>query len=122
MCAATMMPTEPSTRAQFLDDDGVLDVAEPGAAQLLREDRAHVAELAEFANDFEREDLRFVPLHDVGRDFGLGEFADGLAQLELFGRVVEIHMPVHREATLSGHCGYTISSLTGSQRTVRPWR
>ena len=76
---------------EFLDDDGVLDVAEPGAAQFLGEDGAHVAELAEFPDDFEREGLRFVPLHDVRGDFRLGELPDGLAQVDLFRRVLEIH-------------------------------
>ena len=76
---------------QLLDDDGVLDVAEPRAAEFLGEDRAHVAELAELADDFEREGLRLVPLHDVGRDLGLGELPNSLAQLNLFRRVLEIH-------------------------------
>ena len=76
---------------EFLDDDGVLDVAEPAAAQFFGEDRAHVAELAEFADDFEREGLRLVPLHDVRRDLGFGELPNGLAQLNLFRRVLEIH-------------------------------
>ncbi len=31
---------------ELLDDDGVIDVAEPGAAQFLRENRAQEAELA----------------------------------------------------------------------------
>ncbi len=56
---------------ELLDDDGVLDVAQAGAAQFLREDGAHVAELAELADDFEREDLRLVPLHDVRARFRL---------------------------------------------------
>ena len=38
---------------EFFNDDGVLDVAQPGAAEFFREDGAHVAELAEFADDFE---------------------------------------------------------------------
>ena len=76
---------------ELLNDDGVLDVAEPAAAQFFREDGAHVAELAEFPDDFERKGLRFVPLHDVRRDLRLGELANGLAQVNLFRRVLEIH-------------------------------
>ena len=77
---------------QFLDDDGVLDVAQPGAAELFGKDGAHVAELAQLADHFEREDLVFIPLHDVRRNFGLGEFPHGFAQLDLFGCVFEIHL------------------------------
>ncbi len=76
---------------EFLDDDGVLDVAEPAAAKFFGEDGAHVAELAELPDDFERKGLRFVPLHDVRGDLRLGELADGFAQVNLFRRVLEIH-------------------------------
>ena len=76
---------------QFLDDDAVLDVAQPRAAQILGEDGAHVAQLAQLADHFHGEDLVFVPFHDVRRDFRFGEFAHGFAQLDLFGGVFEIH-------------------------------
>ena len=76
---------------KFLDDDGVVDVAEARAAQLFRKDRTQVAELAELFDHFERENLVFVPLHDVGPDFRVGEFADGFTELDLLRREIEFH-------------------------------
>ena len=76
---------------EFFDDDGVLDVAQARAAQFFGEDRAQVAELAQLFDHLQREDLRLVPLHHVGRDLRFGEFADGFAKLDLFRRVLEIH-------------------------------
>ena len=47
LCAATEMPTEPSTRESSSMTFDVVDVGEPGAAVLLREDDAQHPELAE---------------------------------------------------------------------------
>ena len=69
---------------QLLDGDDVLDVAQAGAAVLLREDDAQQAQLGELGNQFRRETRGFVPLHDVRSDFRFGEFADGAAKLLLF--------------------------------------
>ena len=76
---------------EFLDDDGVLDVAQAGAAQLLGKNRPHVAQPAQLADHFEREDLPLIPLRDVRRDFRFREFPDGLAELDLFRSVLEFH-------------------------------
>ena len=67
---------------ELFNDDGVLDVAQPGAAQFLGKNGAHVAELAQFADHFERERLRLVPFHDVRQDFAFGELPNGFAKLE----------------------------------------
>src|SRR3984885_1579444 len=84
---------------EFFDDDGIFDVSQACAAILLREDGAHVAELPEFLDDFEREGLVFVPLHDMRRDLGGGEFAHFPAQLNLLRRVIEIHISIMAYAT-----------------------
>ena len=73
---------------ELLNDDGVFDIAEPGAAVLFGEDGAHVPEFAEFFDDGEGEDLVFIPLKDMGRDFGFRKFADSTAELDLLGCVV----------------------------------
>ncbi len=86
-----MIPTEPSTLRKLFDDDCVFHITEPGAAVLLREDGPHVTELAEFFDDFERERLIFIPLHDMRRDLCRGKVAHGPAQLNLFWGVVELH-------------------------------
>src|ERR1035437_5808297 len=76
---------------EFFNNDGVFDVSQPAAAEFFREDGAHVAEPAEFADDFEREGLRLVPLGDERRNLGFGEFPNRFAQLDLFRGVLEIH-------------------------------
>ncbi len=64
---------------EFFDDDGVIDVAESGAAELFGKDGAQKTEPAGVFDGFEREDLLFVPFEDVRRDFGLGKFAHSFA-------------------------------------------
>src|SRR5262249_16961984 len=53
--------------------------------------RAHVAQLAQLAHDRERKSLRFVPLHHVRSNLGLGKFAHGFAEVLLLGSVGELH-------------------------------
>ena len=60
---------------QLFNNDGVIDVAQPGAAQVLRENGPHVAQPAQLPNHFARKLLRLIPFHDVRGDFGFGEFA-----------------------------------------------
>ena len=77
---------------QFFDDDGVFDVAKTRAAVIFREDRAQVAEPTQLFDNFQGKYLVLVPLHDMRRDFGLGELSDRLAKLDLLRRVVEFHV------------------------------
>ena len=84
---------------KLFDDDGVLDVTQARAAVLFREDGAHVAKLPELLDDFEREGLSFIPLHDVRRDLGGGEFPHFASQLNLLRRVIEIHNSIMAYAT-----------------------
>jgi hypothetical protein len=76
---------------QFLEDVDVVDVAEPGAAVALREDRTEEAEASQLLDDVEREGLRLVPLHDVRLDLGGGEVTHHLPDLLLLGCKVEVH-------------------------------
>ena len=76
---------------KFLDDDGVFDVTESRAAVLFGKNRAHVTELAQLLDDFERKSLRLVPLHDVRPNFRFRELAHGFAKVNLLRRVVEFH-------------------------------
>lgn len=76
---------------KFLDDDGVFHIAEARAAVSFRNNGAHVAQPTQFADDFEGEGLRLVPLHYVRRDLSRSEFPHGAPQLDLFGRVFEVH-------------------------------
>ncbi len=68
---------------QFLDDDGVFEVAHSRAAILLRENYAEETHFGELGNDFRGECRGFVPFHYVGGDFAFGEFADGAAKVLL---------------------------------------
>ncbi len=76
---------------EFLDDDGVIDVAEARAAEVFRKKRAHEAQLAGMFDGFERKDLIFIPLEDVRGDFRFREFAYRLAKLNLFGGEFKFH-------------------------------
>ena len=53
-------------------------------------DGAHQAELADLFHRFHGEVRIFVPLHDVGGDLALGEFAHALFELQLFVVQLEI--------------------------------
>ena len=66
---------------KLLDNDGVIDVAEPGSAQIFREDHSQEAELAALLDYFERESLVLIPLQDVRRDFRLRELPNVFAEL-----------------------------------------
>ena len=68
-----------------------LNRSEPRAAQIFGENSAHVAELAKFADDFEWEGLRLIPLHDVRQDFAFSELPNRFAKLELLGCVLEFN-------------------------------
>ena len=81
---------------QFFNDDGILDIAEPGTAQILGENGAHQTKLAGFFDSVEREDLVLIPVEHVGSKFGFGEIADGFTQLDLLVGIVEVH---------TGSCG-----------------
>ncbi len=63
---------------QLGDHQHVLDVAEPGAAQLLGEEDAEEAELAGLVHHLAREPLALVDLLDDGVDLAAGELARGL--------------------------------------------
>ena len=76
---------------EFFNDDGVLDVAEARAAQLFREDGAHVTKLAQLLHNGKRERLGFIPFKDMRADFGFRKFADVLAKFYLVLCVGELH-------------------------------
>ena len=75
---------------EFFDGDDVFGVAEARAAVGFRKNHAEQTHLSELGNDFGGEARGFVPLHDVRRDFGGGEFAHTAAQFLLFGGEREI--------------------------------
>ena len=64
---------------ELFNDDGILDVAEPRAAQVFREDGSEKAKLAGMFDYVERKDLLFIPAQNVRTDFLLGKFADAFA-------------------------------------------
>ena len=76
---------------EFLDGDGVFDVAESGAAVSFREDDAQQAEFGQLRNDFGGKARGFVPFHDVWSDFRLREIAYGALELLLFVAEGEVH-------------------------------
>ena len=90
VCAATMMPTDPSTRDEFLDGRDVLDVAHARAAVFGREDRAHQPELAQFLDRRQREFAGLVPLHDVRSNLAFGKLAHALLQVQLLFVQLEV--------------------------------
>ena len=52
LCAATISADRAIDAREFFDGDGVFDVAEPGAAVILREDDAQQAEFGQLGNQF----------------------------------------------------------------------
>ena len=96
VCAATVMPTEPSTRDSSSIGGYVLDVAHARAAVFDGKDGPQQAQSAQFLHRFQGKFAGFVPLHDIGRNFALGELAHHLLQLQLLIRELEIHGPLHR--------------------------
>ena len=83
VCAATMMPSEPHTRRQLLDRDGVGERVEAGAALLLGKRDAEHAHLAQLGHDLGREAALFLVLLDDRLDFlgaGSRESCDGAAR------------------------------------------
>ncbi len=86
--------TEPDATvrgAELLDDGRVLDIAEPGAAVLLRDRHPEKAELSQFREQFAREMRLFVPPSGVRYDLVLGHLARHVAdRLLIFGQL-EIH-------------------------------
>jgi len=56
---------------ELFDDDGVIDIAEPGAAEFFRKNGAEKTKPAGMFDGFEREDLFFIPLEDMGKDFAV---------------------------------------------------
>ena len=74
--AATMIPTDPSTResSSMMIEYSMYPIRRRPAPP---ENRAHIPQAAEFADDFEQ-NVALVPLHDVRRDFRLGELATAL--------------------------------------------
>src|SRR5690242_8289766 len=89
----------------------------PVALELLGKDRAHVAELAQLADDVEGKRLRLVPLHYMRRNFRLGELPNSLAQLELFGGIFELHLTVIRSLPWRRPNGPCVAA--GSSRAPR---
>ena len=58
---------------KFFDNDGIFQVAQPGAAILFRENNSKQSHLAKLWNDFLRKLRSFVPLHDVRRYLSFGK-------------------------------------------------
>src|ERR1019366_9345043 len=75
------------------------DIAQARAPVLFREDHAHITELAQLLDDFERKDLVLIPLHDVRQNFFGREITYFAPQLHLFRRVIEIHNSIIAYAT-----------------------
>src|SRR5437879_3106477 len=94
---------------QLLDEDGVLDIAEAGAAELLRKNRAHISELAELADRLQRKLLRLVPLHHMRRDLRFRKFAHCVTKLNLFRRQFKIHV-------------FLLPSISGPKNEKATWR
>ena len=65
---------------KLLNDDGVFDVAHSRAAIFFREDHAEKAHFGELGNYFRRKLGNFVPLHHMGKNFGLGKLANRAPQ------------------------------------------
>src|SRR5437016_8528163 len=96
-------------KRQLLDNDGVLDVAEPGAAEPLRKNRTQVSELAELADRLQRKRLRLVPLHDMRRDLRFRKFAHCVTKLNLFRCQFKIHV-------------FLLPSISGPKNEKATWR
>ena len=77
---------------QLLAGEGEGDVVEPGAAILLRDGETEDAELTHLAQHFGVELALGVPLLDVRCDLSRGEFAHGIANLNLVGSQGEVHL------------------------------
>ena len=78
-------------RGQLFDHDDVFDVAEAGAAILLRKNNTQQAQLSQFGHQLGGKMCRLVPLHHVRGDFAGGEFPHSLPQLLLFIGEGKIH-------------------------------
>ena len=76
---------------QLFDNDRIVDVAEPGASQVLRKNGAHDSQLTGLLDYLERKKLSFVPFENVRRDLGLGKLADRLPKFDLLGGILKIH-------------------------------
>ncbi len=77
--------------ADLLDGDGVGEGVETGAALLLGDRDAEPAELADAADDLDREASLALVLVDDGCDLGEHEVTDRVAQEGVLGRQVEVH-------------------------------
>ncbi len=86
---------------QFLDDDGIFDITEPGPAEVFRKYGAHHSEFAGFLDYIQRKDLILIPLQNVRRNFGQREFMNCFAKLYLLRRVFEVHMMSPTQAKFS---------------------
>ena len=84
-------PERSPDAADLLDGDGVGERVEPGAALVLGDRDAQPAELADAADDLDREPSLALVLVDDRCDLGQHEVADGVAQQGVFGREVEVH-------------------------------
>ncbi len=93
---------------QLLEDDRILEVAEPGPAVLLREDNSQQPHVRQLGNDLRGEASRLVPFHDVGKDLRFGELADGAANLLLLFGQAEVH-------STSGEPSPTSSTRSGGR-------
>ena len=76
----------------FFEHEDVGESVESGAAPLFGEEHAAAAEGAELFDGVERKVIRAFPLFDVGANFGLHEFADGVADEEVVVGEGEVHL------------------------------
>ncbi len=69
--------------ADLLENQNVLDIAEPGPAVLFRYQDAEQAEFAELAEELAWEVLLAIPLHRVGRDLVARQIANHVSDGKL---------------------------------------
>ncbi len=78
----------------FFEHEDVGDGVEAGAAPVFGHEHAATAECAEFLDDVEGKMVGALPVFDVRADFGVHEFADGVADEELVIGEGEVQMQV----------------------------
>ncbi len=92
---------------QLFNDDGVIDIAEPRAAQFLGKDNAHQAQFAGLFDGFEREGLRLVPLQNVRPYLRFGKLTDRLSKVDLLLCIRKVHRVsgyLFLDGLAAGHC------------------
>ena len=88
-------------------------------AEELVKELAQQAQFSELFDDRERKFAGFVPLHDVGSDLALGEFAHHFLQLQLLIRELEIQGPPPRAPERGSPYCFAAQRETSGYNTTR---